>query len=127
MTIQQAIEYADEMKPNAFPANVKSQWLLDLEGKIALDVFLLSYKEVKALLEQYQNHPEAELLTTPPHDDLYPLWLMAKIDEANGEYNKYQNAMLTYNAHYGAFVRWFARVYKPAQGYRKEGAFYEAL
>lgn len=35
----------------------------------------------------------------------------------NGEYNKYQNSMEQFNAHYGNFVRWFASTYEPAQGY----------
>ena len=46
--------------------------------------------------------------------------LQAKIDEANGEYNKYVNSMQIYNEHYGNFVRWFAGLYEPAQGYMSE-------
>ena len=119
MKIQEAINWADEMKPNAFTSNAKLAWLNALEGRIAADVFLMAPAEI-AVLRYTEEDMEAELLVAPPHDDIYTLWLQAKIDEANGEYNKYVNSMQIYNEHFGNFVRWFASLYEPAQGYRRE-------
>ena len=117
--IQEAINWADEMKPNAFTSKVKLAWLNALEGRIPADVFLMAPAEI-AVLRYTEEDMEAELLVAPPHDDIYTLWLQAKIDEANGEYNKYVNSMQIYNEHFGNFVRWFASLYEPAQGYRRE-------
>ena len=119
MKIQEAIDWADEMKPNAFTSKVKLAWLNALEGRIAADVFLMAPAEI-AVLRYTEEDMGAELLVAPPHDDIYTLWLQAKIDEANGEYNKYVNSMQIYNEHFGNFVRWFASLYEPAQGYRRE-------
>ena len=116
MTIRDAIELADEMKPNAFSNKVKLFWINALEGRVAADVFLMAPAEIAAL-HYTEEDMETELLVLPPHDDIYPLWLQARIDEANGEYNKYANSMQIYNEHYGNFVRWFAATYEPAQGY----------
>ncbi len=121
MKIKDAIQYADEMKPNAISTAVKVRWLAQLEGRLAADVFLMTAKEFPNF--QYtEADMETELLVAPPHDDIYTLWLCAKIDEANGEYDKYQNSMQTYNEHYSNFVCWFARTYEPAQGYISEEA-----
>ena len=41
-------------------------------------------------------------------------YLEARVDYANGEYDKYQNTMQMFNAFFGEFVRWFATIYSPA-------------
>ena len=114
MTLQEVIAMADELKPNAFSPSVKVAWINALEGRIALSVFLMSEADAAQLHYTTEDLNET-LLVKPPYDDIYELWLEAKIDYANGEYDKYQNTMAEYNAHYGEFVRWFAEKYRPAQ------------
>lgn len=118
MTIQDAIRRVDDIKPNSFTDETKLKWLSDLEGRLALDVFLLAGVELRYFQYAYPGGMDAELLVQPPHDDIYTAYLAAKIDEANGEYELYQNSMAAYNGLYGDFARWFARTYEPAQGYR---------
>lgn len=120
-TIQEIIDRVDEMKPNAFTEQRKLQWIEELDGKIALDVMLMSVEDAGQFRYSYPEDMDSEPLVRFPHDSIYELWLAAQIDFANGEYNKYQNTMEQYNAHYGAFVRWFAATYEPAQGYYEEG------
>ncbi len=114
MTLQEAIAMADELKPNAFSTQTKVAWINALEGRIALSVFLMSEEDTEQL-HYSTDDLDTALLVKPPYDDIYELWLEAKIDYANGEYDKYQNTMAEYNAHYGEFVRWFAEKYRPAQ------------
>lgn len=114
MTLQEVIAMADELKPNAFSPSVKVAWINALEGRIALSVFVMSEADAAQLHYTTEDLNET-LLVKPPYDDIYELWLEAKIDYANGEYDKYQNTMAEYNAHYGEFVRWFAEKYRPAQ------------
>ncbi|MCL1819416.1 MAG: hypothetical protein FWG36_02025 [Oscillospiraceae bacterium] len=117
MTIQQAIKRADALKPNAFTNREKTEWLNALEGRIAANIFLMAHVEIVMLLFDWPSGKNIEMLVKPPHDDIYIHWLCAKIDEANGEYNKYQNSMQIYNEYYGDFLRWFAGLYDPVQGY----------
>lgn len=119
MTIGKVIERVDSLKPNAFDSETKVEWLNALEGRIAADVFLMAAEEIAQLHYSWPADQNTELLVNSPHDDIYGLWLQAKIDEANGEYNKYQNTMQIYNEHFGDFVRWFASTYEPAQGYER--------
>lgn len=122
MKVGEVIERVDAVKPNAFDSLAKVEWLNALEGRIAADVLLLAPAELGQLRYRWPEDRDTELLLAPPHDDIYGLWLQAKIDEANGEYNKYQNTMQIYNEHYGNFVRWFAGTWDPAQGYISEEA-----
>jgi len=121
MTIREAIQWVDDIKPNSFSDETKLKWLSALEGRLALNVFLLAGVELRYFQYGYPADMDAELLVQPPHDDIYTAYLAAKIDEANGEYELYQNSMTTYNGLFGGFARWFARTYEPAQGYRFGG------
>ena len=114
-TIKEIIARVDAIKPNAFDDAAKVNWLASLEGKIAADVFLMSFPELAQFRYTVADSMDTEPLVCFPHDDVYDLWLCAQIDLANGEYNKYQNTMVSYNESYGNFVRWFARVYEPSQ------------
>jgi len=120
MKISDVINWVDEVKPNAFPDPVKVEWLSALDGRIAANVFLLAPLEMEMLPYVYPRDMDMELLVHPPHDDIYSLWLQAKVDEANGEYKKFHNTSQIFNAHYTDFVRWFADTYNPAQGYNMQ-------
>ena len=61
---------------------------------------------------------ETEMLVIFPHDKLYRSYLTAMIDWGNGEYNKYANTMTMFNEHWGEYMRWFARTYRPADRHR---------
>ena len=52
---------------------------------------------------------DTELLVPEPFDEIYPLWLEARIDYANGEYDKYNNSILMYNAAYDAYANYYNR------------------
>lgn len=118
MKVKDAIAYADDVKPNAFGDEVKFRWLTELDGRIAADVFLMAKPELDRLRYVCPDDGEDELLADSPHDGIYPVYLSAMIDFHNGEYEKYQNTMTIFNEMYGNFVRWYARVYAPAQGRR---------
>jgi len=113
MTIREIISWVDEVKPNAFTDAVKVGWLNDLEGLLIADVFLLAPLPLYSADLDMDTVP----LVDPPHDALYIQWLTAKVDEANGEYDRYMNTLSIYNVHFDNFVCWFANTYAPAQGY----------
>lgn len=107
MTLREVIEFVDEVKPNAFSNKVKVKWLEQLDGHIAAEELCMNPADLREL-RYSEDELDTELLVEAPYDDIYALWLEAKIDFANGEYNKYQNTMQLYNEHYGSFVVWFA-------------------
>lgn len=112
MTVSQVIQAVDEVKPNAFSNEEKTRWLNEVEGMVQTEVLLFASEEV--ITYSYEQDKDAELLVQPPHDKLYPAYLEACVDYANGEYEKYQNTMQMFNAFFGEFIRWFALTYSPA-------------
>ena len=52
--------------------------------------------------------------TAPPHDKLYPAYLAAMIDFANGDYDRYQATAAMFNSHFGDYMRWYAQTLRPA-------------
>jgi hypothetical protein len=57
---------------------------------------------------------ETELIITTFHSKLYRSYLVAMIDYANGEYDKYNNTMQMYNRELNEFTEWYTRIYRPA-------------
>ncbi len=113
-TLKGVIELVDGIKPNAFSDAVKTQWLNECEGVIQTEVMLL---DVAACISySYERDKDAQLLVQPPHDKVYWTYLVAMIDFANGEYNRYQDTVQLYNAFFGEYMRWYARTYRPADG-----------
>ena len=118
--IKDVIERVDSLKPNAFSEEQKVDWLAQLEGKLAAEVFLINAAGIRNFRYQYPDDMDTELLVSFPYDDLYDHWLEAQIDYANGEYDRYQNSTAMYNASYESFATWFLSTYDPAQGYRRD-------
>ena len=106
----------DDIKPNAFDDVTKVYWLNSLEGRICLDVFLMTIDQAEEFIYEHPGDLDTAMLARHPHHDIYVEWLKACIDEANGEYGKYSNTMAIFNAKYRNYVAWFARYYAPAQG-----------
>lgn len=117
-TIKQIIDFVDDIKPNAFTEEQKTTWLSNLEGRIILEILLQSTQDV--IEYKWPEDQDHQVLVSPPYDTMYNHYLEAQIDYYNGEYNKYQNSMMMFNASWGEFARWFGRMYDPAQGYRGE-------
>ena len=67
----------------------------------------------------YPDGMDEELLVKAPHDELYVLYLKAKIDAENGEYSRYADSSQLYNEAYGNFARYWGRTHEPAQGYER--------
>lgn len=112
MKLSDAISRADALKPNAFSPEAKTAWLSEVEGDVQTKVLLFAPEEV--ISYSWERDANKELLVTPPHDKLYVEYLAARIDYANGEYDKYANTMQMFNAFWNEFVAWFANTYRPA-------------
>ena len=65
-----------------------------------------------------------ELLVSAPYHKIYYTYVMAMIDFANGEYNKYQNSMALFNSFFDCFTRWYAQNYRPADGESAARGYY---
>lgn len=117
MTVSQIIRIVDDIKPNAFTNETKTAWLNEVEGMVQTEVFL--FAPVEVIQYDYAKDQDTVLLVDPPHDKLYQAYLTARVDFANGEYNKYQNTMQMFNSFFGEFMRWYALNYRPADAHEE--------
>lgn len=118
MTVQQAVELVDRLKPNKYTVEDKVRWLSDVDATI-----------VRELFESHEDNPvEGEfpgyrvdqddgtaLLAPPPYDILYRWYLESQIDLANMEIGKYNNSRSLFNSAYLNFTDYWNRHHMPLQ------------
>lgn len=115
MTIAKAIQEADENRPNAFTDDRKVRWLAELDGMIAAELMHMSEEDLEQLEYDPVDDANTELLIGFPYDKMYLPYLIAKIDELNGEYGRYANSSALFNAAYNDFAVWFLSNWDPVQ------------
>lgn len=117
MTIIEAINTIDTLKPNNYTQLDKIKWLSDLDGVIKTEIIDTHEGGEGIVFNKYDPTTDisTELLVPAPYDDIYIKWLEAKIDYANAEYGKYNNSSMAYNNAYSAFERYYNRHHMPKQ------------
>ena len=110
MTCEEVISRADKLKNNAFPVEIKLEWLNDLERRIQTEIFLYGPEELRI-----HASPAEEVFGHPAFLDLYEAYLLAKLDLARGEYRKYQNGQAVYEDALKSYMKWYAETKRPAQ------------
>lgn len=115
MTIAEAINTIDSLKPNNYTQADKIVWLSTLDGKIKIEIIDTHEGKDSVSFSGYDETTDINtaLLVPAPFDVIYLRWLEAQIDYTNGEYAKYNNAIITYNTEYEAFANYYNRNHMP--------------
>lgn len=115
MTISEAINRTDAVKPNAYDEPRKILWLSELDGMIKSEIIDTHHDGENISFTGYDIDTDVTtvLLVPAPYDVLYLRYLEMKIDYSNGEYGKYNNSMVMFNAAYSAFVNYYNREHMP--------------
>ena len=115
MTIMEAINHIDAVKPNSYSQVEKIKWLSTLDGTVKCEIIDTHEGGEEVTFNGYDSKtPLTQKLLIPhPHDDVYIKWLEAQIDYANGEYGKYNNSMAVFNTTYTAFANHYNRTHMP--------------
>lgn len=112
MTISDAILEIGRLKPHQYPEETIIRWLSDLDGKVAEDILRGSDSEPEAGVLPYRPEDRLRTLLIPfPHEDVYVKWLMAQIDYANADFERYNNSMMMFQNQYESFVDAFTRAH----------------
>lgn len=115
MTIIEAINIIDTLKPNSYTQLDKIRWLSDLDGIIKTGIIDTHEGGETVVFNGYDEKTDinTRLLVSSPYEDVYTKWLEAKIDYTNAEYGKYNNSVTAYNTAYSAFERYYNRTHMP--------------
>jgi hypothetical protein len=107
MTLNEAIAKIDSLKPNQYTFAEKVAWISDVDGRIYRDLITKHENpEEKTWDGPYDEDSSSALvlLAYEPYTDLYIYYMMAMIDQYNGEYTRYSNDMEQFNNSYQAFA-----------------------
>lgn len=105
MNTRKAIARADEIRPNTVSDEQKAAWVSDLDGQLA---------EMFGIEPPVDNWPEdRQLLMPAPHEEIYQLYLICKIDYYNQEMSLYANDINVYNSALAEAQAWYRRHHRP--------------
>lgn len=115
MTIHEAVEMVDRLKPNQYDQEQKVKWLSKLDGMIFREVISTHADSTVEEFKGYDNaFPDTEMLVPYPYDeDVYNYFLQMQIDKENGEMAKYNQSATLYNNAYKIFCDWYNRTHLP--------------
>ena len=108
MTPNKAIEIVDKSKPNSYSDEDKLRWINELDGMVQRLVF----QNDKITQYSYPEDIDKELLVPFPFDDVYELFLSAKIDYHNREYANYNNSAMMFEAQFSEYKKSYIREHR---------------
>lgn len=122
MTILQAINEVDNLKPNAFGIKDKIKWLSRLDARVYEEILCthdLNEGETAVTFSGYEPGDEdTVLLAGEPYDEMYVRWLEAQIDYNNMELEAFNNSNAVFESVYSSFRNAYNRSHMP-KGCRK--------
>lgn len=114
MTIIEAINQIDNIKPNNYSQAEKVRWLAKLDGMIKAEIIDTHEGGEDVVFNGYtEENMNVSLLVPTPFDDVYIKWLEAQIDYANNEYGKYNNSASAFNSAYSNYYSNYHRNHMP--------------
>lgn len=116
MTMQEAIDRIDALKPNMFPTERKKAWLSDLDRMVWHEIYL-THEGIapERSFEGYDQDtdPATEMLVPEPYTDVYHHYMATMMDLANAESDKYAQDRSLFNAAYQTFGDFWRRTHMP--------------
>ena len=148
MTIQEALDIVDEMKPNMMSRKMKIKYLTQIEQLIFSEIVNKHYDGNRPPINPYNEHtdpleippeedipqpPEprsmpryteqtddgTELIIPDPYAMVYVYWLMTKIDMQNQEDARYNIDRAHFENAYETMSDWYTREHMPVQRTRE--------
>ena len=115
MTIIEAINRIDSLKPNNYTQEDKIKWLSTIDGVIKEETINTHEGADAVIFNGYDVDTALDtvLIVPAPYDDIYVKWLEAQIDYFNGETARFNNSIAMYNTAYSVFERYYNRTHMP--------------
>jgi hypothetical protein len=115
MTLIEAIDQVNALKPNTYGHTDKVKWLSTLDGIVKREIIDTHEGAEQVTFTGYDEDTDlaTELLVPAPYDSIYLRWLETQIDYANGEYARYNNDAQAFNDALSSFRNYYNRNYMP--------------
>lgn len=103
-TLGQIVAEVSRLRPSGYTGEEMTVWVNELEADIRRDIWL---NAVPVAPLDWAMDQQTPLILDGSWSGMYHAWLGAKIDFHNGEYDKYQNGMEMFNAHWRNYAAWY--------------------
>ena len=115
MKIIEAITRLDSLKFNTYTQEDKVEWLSRLDSMVKKNIIDTHEGAEGVIFSGYDENTnlQTELMVPVPYDEMYLRWLEAQIDYHNGEYDKYNNAIIMFNTAFEAYQAFYTRNHLP--------------
>lgn len=115
MKIIQAINRLDALVFNTYEQSDKLEWLSRLDSRVKKQIIDTHEGAEDVVFTKYDDSTDlnTELLVPAPYDEMYLRWLEAQIHYHNGEYDKYNNAVIMFNTAFEAYQAHYTRNHLP--------------
>lgn len=115
MRIIDAINRIDSLLFNTYTTSDKISWLSKLDTMVKKNIVDTHEGGENVTFGGYTDDTdqETELLVPAPYDEMYIRWLEAQIHYTNGEYNKYNNAIIMFNTQFESYESYYTRNHMP--------------
>lgn len=110
-TLREIIELADELNPNSYSANIKTQWIDEVESYIYTEIFNVMPDDVPSFYPYNEVNAEKTLTLDSTNDKIYLTYLQAMIDFSNKEYAAFNNDVALYNTYLDTYAKWYQRTH----------------
>ncbi len=122
MTLQEALDIIDEMKPNMMKRDLKIKYITEIEQLIH-DEILMNHEhtpeEETCPVYTEETLPGTVLIVPDPYSMVYVYWVMTKIDMQNQEDARYNVDRSHFENEYDAMSDWWTRNKMPIQKTRE--------
>lgn len=122
MTIQEAINEVDNLKPNMFKLTDKIKWLNRLDKRVYEEIIctheIHEGEQAVEFTEYTADDTDKTLLVGEPYAEMYLRWMEAQIDYQNMEYDAFNNSNQVFESVYMSFRNAYNRSHMP-KGMRK--------
>lgn len=122
MTIQEALDQLDEMKPNMMSRRLKMKYLTEIE-QLIFDEIVMKHEHDPELVEKpvytEDSEPGTELIIQDPYSMVYVYWLMTKVDIQNQEDARYNIDRMHFENAYNTMSDWYTREHMPISRVRE--------
>ena len=122
MTLQDAIDMLDEMKPNMMSTRLKLKYLTEIDQLIHDEIVIkhehTAAQDAKPVYDE-DTDMMTELIVPEPYDMVYVYWLMSKADIQNQEDGRYNVDRAHFENAYQTMADWWTREHMPTQRNRE--------
>ena len=105
--LQAVINKVDELKPNSYSDEQKTEWISKVEGIIKAELFEVPEEGLEPL--DYELDKDKPLRALHPYRDIYEFYVKAMIDYNNNDIESYTNSMEMFNATYEEYAKYVRR------------------